>query len=83
MYHAADKVWCAGGKISPLATRPIWEKEKKAESCSISRSVDYVSCCAMLIKRGSADKIGLLDQDYFAYLKTPIIATARKAGFAL
>ena len=45
-------------------------------------SVDYVSGCAMMIKRPVLEKIGLLDERYFLYFEdADFCLRAKKAGF--
>ena len=45
-------------------------------------SIDYVSGCAMMIKRPVLEKIGLLDERYFLYFEdADFCLRAKKAGF--
>lgn len=49
-----------------------------------SLKIDYVSGCAMLIKRPVLKKIGLLDEKYFLYFEdVDFCLRAKKAGFAI
>ena len=46
--------------------------------------VDYVSGCALLAKRGVFEKIGYLNQEYFAYVEeTDWCVRAHKAGYKI
>jgi GT2 family glycosyltransferase len=46
------------------------------------RDVDYVTGCAMLVKREVIERIGALDERFFAYYEeTEWCARARRAGF--
>ena len=45
-------------------------------------SVDYITGCAMLVKKELVDKIGLLDPEYFLYFEdADFCLRARKAGY--
>jgi len=55
---------------------------KSASRESASQPVDYISGCAMLIKRGVIDKIGLLDAEYFLYFEDmDFCFRAKRAGY--
>lgn len=49
-----------------------------------SSKIDYVSGCAMLIRRPVLEKIGLLDERYFLYFEdVDFCLRAKKAGFKI
>ena len=46
------------------------------------REVDYVSGCALLIKKEVIGRIGMFDEDYFAYYEeTDLCTRARRSGY--
>lgn len=57
-------IWFAGGKIDWLRMRA--EHIMQATNCEL-RTVNYVTGCAMLIKKEVFKKIGLLDENFFLY----------------
>ncbi|MBA4312068.1 MAG: glycosyltransferase family 2 protein [Chlorobiaceae bacterium] len=69
-YHSDQKrIWYAGGKIdwwtgsvSHLGVREI----DKGQFIKL-KYTDYVTGCALLVKREVVEKIGLLDESYFIY----------------
>ena len=79
----ADKktVWFSGGKINWLAMKTAHKKNNIAQNYFGS---DYISGCAMLIRKEVFKKIGLLDEDYFLYYEdADFSARAKKAGYKL
>lgn len=72
-----------GGKIN------WWKgRTKHVESLKVSGfkslKIDYVSGCAMLIKKPVWEKIGLLDERYFLYFEdVDFCLRAKKAGFKI
>lgn len=71
-----DKIWFGGGKIN-------WHKQethhlklnKKAE-------VDFITGCALMIKKKVINKIGLLDEIFFAFYEdSDWCQKAKKAGY--
>jgi len=48
------------------------------------REIDYISGCAMMIRRGVFEKIGLFDERYFLYFEdADFCLRAKKAGFKI
>lgn len=80
-YNEPDKIWCAGSKLNFGYTSHIGKGLNKglfSKSCS----VDYITGCAMLIKKEVIDKIGLLDPEYFLYSEdADFCLRAKKAGY--
>lgn len=78
-------IWSAGGKFSWFASRGINQrkyKETDSEEEKEPIEADYISGCALLIKREVIDKIGLLDNKFFLYYEdTDWNFRAKKAGF--
>ncbi|NTW26710.1 MAG: glycosyltransferase family 2 protein [Candidatus Moranbacteria bacterium] len=74
-------VWFSGGKI-------LWHKMKTLhlteKTSGNSYSSQYLSGCAMLIKKEVFKKIGLFDERFFLYYEdTDFSLRASKAGFSL
>lgn len=75
-----DKIWYSGGKINWHSMRAIHlnnlPKDKKPYP------TQYISGCAMLIKKEVFRKTGLLSEDYFLYYEdADFCLRARKNGF--
>lgn len=92
IYYENDKkrIWFGGGKINWLKTQGIHldlNKEDIDEVKNINNGrdffmVDYITGCAMLIKKEVIKKIGLLSEDYFLYYEdTDYCLRALKAGW--
>jgi len=71
-----------GGKINWLFGRTFhWETKNKED---IHKPVDYVTGCAMLIKKEVFHRIGYLDEKYFLYFEdVDYCLRASKAGFKI
>lgn len=85
VYYNSNIIWSMGGKISYLTGILIMiGKGKDAEKYSGIIKPDFVAGCAMLIKRGVINKIGLLDPFYFAYSEdSDYCFRAKKAGYKI
>jgi GT2 family glycosyltransferase len=78
-----DIVWSAGGRIDglgrpghPNADGPL--PGDLPELCD----VDYMTGCVLLVKRSVIERVGLLDERFFAYFEeAEWCARARRAGF--
>ena len=82
-YDPGNIIWFAGGAVSKFGqpSHPGADEidDGKPES---SRKVDYVTGCAILVKREVLERIGLLDERFFIYFEeTEWCARARRAGF--
>ncbi|KKP97328.1 MAG: Glycosyl transferase family 2 [Candidatus Moranbacteria bacterium GW2011_GWE1_36_7] len=76
-----NSIWFAGGKI-------VWEKMRAihltTKYSSIPYFSEYLSGCAMLIKKEVFKKIGLFDERFFLYYEDADFSLrTRKAGFGL
>ncbi len=81
-YDDPDKIWCAGGKLNLFGYTSHIGKGLKKELCYSPYFVDYISGCAMLIKKEVIDKIGLLTAEYFLYFEeVDFCFRAKKAGY--
>lgn len=73
----SDKIWFAGGKIN-------WLKMKTEHNDAKRQKTDYITGCAMLIRKNVFAKIGLLDERFFLYYEDADFSyRTRKNGFGL
>ncbi len=79
IWHASCKFsWAGGGK--PMQ----YMKKDKNKSETKIKKTEYVSGCAMLIKKDVVQKIGKLNEEFFMYYEdTDYSLRAKKAGFEL
>ncbi len=90
---SGSKVWFLGGKINWWKMRtehwqkakPNRNKNKKTDNKnSHLRKTEYITGCAMLIKRKVFAEIGLLDEDFFLYYEDADFSLrAKRNGFGL
>lgn len=82
--HPPDRVWSAGGVLTfrtNLSTM-IGHGELDGPAFRVTREVDYVPGCAMLVARAVFERNGLLQGDYFAYHEDlEFCWHAKQAGF--
>ena len=83
--RAPETLWCAGGRLTfrqNLSTL-IGFHEPDGPRFRGTADVDYVTGCAMLVRREVFERAGLFDGAYFAYHEdVELCASAREAGFA-
>ncbi len=68
-FNEPDKVWFAGARFDQETCKVITtgsEQTYKREGNNLVES-DYVTGCALLIKKEALEKIGLLDERFFLY----------------
>lgn len=76
-----SRVWFSGGEIQWLRMKTDHKTKKLEENYFGS---DYISGCAMLIRKDVFKKTGLLDEDYFLYWEdADFCLKTRKAGYRL
>lgn len=89
-YTEPDRIWFAGGKINWLKTTGSHLKLNEKENTDNKNSaktekilpMDYITGCAMLIKKEVIEEIGVLSEDYFLYYEdTDYCLRAKKAGW--
>ncbi len=88
-YSDPDRVWFSGGKINWLKTKGshLGLNEKRIGKQSNGKTgkitaTDYMTGCAMLIKKEVIEKIGGLSEDYFLYYEdTDYCLRAQKEGW--
>jgi GT2 family glycosyltransferase len=87
-YHERPEViWSVGGDIDWRRGRTL---APGRDECDVGqfgeepREVDFVSGCALLVKRAVLDRVGLLDERFFAYYEeAEWCVRARRAGFSI
>lgn len=85
LYYDSDTIWSMGGRINYLTGFSIMiGKRKKSKQYNEIIEPDFITGCAMLIKREVIEKIGLLDPIYFAYYEdTDYSYKTRDAGYKI
>lgn len=85
-FDQPDLIWSAGGEIS------FWKgkihhrglRQKDSEKFDRVAEVDYLTACALLVKRAVIERVGLLDPEYYIYVEdADWCERARRAGFKL
>jgi hypothetical protein len=77
-YKDSYDLYFGGGRIFYGGFCWNWSLNDKEGEC------DYVSGCAMLIRRKVLEEVGLLDEDMFAYYEeTDLCARIKKAGYRI
>jgi len=85
-YDSPGVIWYAGGGVSRLTGRTYHFGLRKPDSSAYDsvRRVDFVTGCAMLIKRRVVDEIGGLDPDFFnSHEDVDFCLRARGRGFTM
>jgi GT2 family glycosyltransferase len=86
-YSAPETIWSAGGQIdwSRGVTAMIGvNEEDKSQFGLTPRRVDFVTGCALLVRREVWEKIGLLDDQFFMYYEeTDWCVRASRAGYKI
>lgn len=82
-YDDPQRIWSAGGAVDPHTAASVSLGEGELDDGRrIPCRVDYVSGCALLIKRAVVEQIGLLDERFFIYYEeADWCARAREAGY--
>jgi hypothetical protein len=83
-YHDRQRLWFAGGEIVFWKGRTAHRglRQLDAEKWNVACAVDYITGCALLVKRECIEKIGMLDESYYIYSEdADWCGRARKAGF--
>lgn len=84
-YKERDIIQSAGGVLdSQFNPLHIGFKEQDKGQFAHYNAIDYISGCAMFVKREVFEKIGLLDPKYFMYWEeTDFCFRTKKAGFKI
>jgi GT2 family glycosyltransferase len=87
-YHERpDVIWSAGGAID-WRRGSTWmvglDERDEGQFGQVPRTVDFVTGCAMLVRRAALEQAGLLDERFFAYYEeTEWCVRASRAGFKI
>lgn len=78
-------IWSAGGDVGRFGeVRHRQVDERNDNPAPVVQDVGYVTGCAMLVRRAVIDRVGVLDERFFAYYEeTEWCARARRAGFRI
>jgi len=84
-YDRPEVIWSAGGAIDWRRGR-TWmvglDEQDTGQFGTQPREVDFVTGCALLVKREVLERVGLLDERFFAYYEeAEWCVRARRAGF--
>lgn len=86
LYGEEGRIWYAGGYLNKITGKTFHRGLHKKDVGQFEQmtDVDFVSGCAMLIRRAVIEKIGVLDPDYFfSYEDVDFSLRAERAGFKL
>jgi len=86
-FDKKDKIWFGGGKLSlNKGAKTIHLDMNKMENGSDNtvKEVDFITGCALMAKREVFEKIGFLDEKYFAYFEeVDFCYRVKKAGYKI
>ncbi|CAJ35482.1 glycosyltransferase family 2 protein [Methanocella arvoryzae] len=85
-YSEPDRLWFAGGKVNYWKgwTQHLGDLEKDVGQYDHTTDTDFVSGCAMLIRREVIEKIGVLYEPFFLYYEdSDYCSRARRAGYRI
>jgi GT2 family glycosyltransferase len=82
-YDQANIIWSAGGAVNRHGEpRHLQENQVDRGSADAPRDVDYVTGCALMVRRQVVEALGPLDARFFIYFEeTEWCARMRHAGF--
>jgi GT2 family glycosyltransferase len=68
-YHPGGKLWMAGGTMNKWRALGIHTgyKQEDAPQYNVAKPITYAPTCFMLIDRSVFEKVGYMDEKYFAY----------------
>lgn len=85
-YTPRDQIWSAGGEVflSRGTARHIGIRQKDHGQFDERKDVDYVTGCALMVRREVVEAVGMLDPSYQAYFEdADWCMRARGAGFRI
>ncbi len=85
-FDPPDRIWFAGGIVTRGFGLVRHRGVNRKDGAFLDRSgaIDYVSGAAVLLRRETLERVGLLDPDYVIYVEdVDWSARARKAGYTL
>lgn len=70
-YPEKDKIYFAWWEVSKYIwlTKMIWKKQQNIWQFSENKEYDFITGCAMIVKREVFEKIWLLPEEYFLYFE--------------
>jgi len=85
-YDQLNVIWSAGGEISfwkgKIAHRGL--RQRNSKNFNEIVEVDYLTGCALLVKKEVIEKVGLLDSSYYMYTEdADWCERTKRAGFKL
>ncbi len=83
-FNRPSTLWFAGGVLNDRSGRGrhMGIGEEDRGQYDQERFVDFVTGCCLLVRREVIDRIGMLDEEYFAYYEdSDFCLRARRAGF--
>ena len=85
LHQEPGHVWKVGGTVDKLGRAvDLARSEPSAVTGGAPRGVDFVTGCAMLVKRDLIERAGLIDARFFAYYEElDWCMRAKRAGFAV
>jgi len=84
--HDSDRLWAAGGRVYRWLGLARGRGRNQLDRGQYDRreQVDYAPGCCMLFRREALEKVGLLDERYFAYFEdSDWCMRARAEGFQI
>jgi GT2 family glycosyltransferase len=85
-YYDTRRIWMAGGYMNTWRALGIHYGYNKKDSAKYNtgKYISYAPTCFMIIAKEVFDKVGYMDEKYFAYYDdTDFVLRARRAGFKL
>jgi GT2 family glycosyltransferase len=85
-FEPPDVIWCAGNRINWLTgkTDRCGAEVRDQGPAEPVREVDYITACAVLLRREVIEQVGLLDPRFFIYYEeTDWCVRARRAGWRI
>lgn len=85
-FEPDDIIWCAGNRINWHSGKSIrlHAEEPDTLHCEQPLEVDFITACAILLRRSVIEEIGLLDTRFFLYYEeTDWCVRAHKAGWRI
>ncbi|MBI5858613.1 MAG: glycosyltransferase family 2 protein [Sphingobacteriales bacterium] len=85
-YYDTRKLWMAGGYMDTWRALGVHEGYKKNDGAKYNqaKNISYAPTCFMIIAKEVFDKVGVMDEKYFAYYDdTDFVLRATMAGYKL
>jgi len=84
-YDDPNEIWSSGGKISPIIQELKRSHEHQLEIPTKPIDLDFITGCAMLVKREVFEKVGFFDERFFPayYEDLDFCLRVRKAGYRI